>query len=513
MRYIKHIALLVAFVFLCGFGGGSSGGGSGGGSPTGIAGGDLGGSYPNPTITLTGDVTKSGGSTATTAVATSHLQQPIMFIGSSPTKTFSGATTTGTITSPGGVANGDQEIVFIQFNNTTSSAFTPPAGWSAIASCNTNGNTNQAQAFSHTASSEGGTIAAFTWTTSASGEAWAVAYRNAAIDVCVMNNAAASTTFSATGLTAAATTDRVIAWGGQPTSGGYITNTAVTTGLSFDAFGVSNTAWGYGQVSYPITSTTVAAFGMTSGVSQTWVGGQIALSFAASTTAGPQGALTYNQFGSPYLAGLMLGGGLSVGTSAGADSFSLMLPLTTGATAVGGIGAPDSNGIPRGLLYPNSTGATLTLGDTGANNSGGYNITLAGPTQIKADNLVSTLPRMPIAFSIAQTSISTGVNLACTKTVKAITIENDEGTWSIGASCNGQVIRVYDCGTSAPANAGCSGGTQLTTNTYSTTAGTVTDGTISQASVAAGHYMCAQIQASGSCTTMYGQETLMARPQ
>jgi hypothetical protein len=183
------------------------------------------------------------------------------------------------------------------------------------------------------------------------------------------------------------------------------------------------------------------------------------------------------------------------------------LTLPANAWIVSRQSATDHRILP--MMRTRGVSNDIYIGGSGS----GTRIALFDSAYIGSDSAISTWPRMPMVFSIAQTSISTGVNLACTKTVKAITIENDEGVWSIGASCSAPVIRVYDCGTSAPANAACSGGTQLTTNTLSGTAGTVTDGTISSANVAAGHYMCAQIQAAGSCTTLYGQETLMARPQ
>lgn len=134
-------------------------------------------------------------------------------------------------------------------------------------------------------------------------------------------------------------------------------------------------------------------------------------------------------------------------------------------------------------------------------------------TSLGTDNAVNTMARMPLSFSTSSTTTAT--NFGVFKTVKAITIENVEVVDELATGCAaGSVIRVYDCGTSAPANAACSGGTQKTTVTTSSTAGTTVDGTVSSAAVAAGHYLGAQIQAlGGSCTAVMIALTLMARPQ
>lgn len=132
---------------------------------------------------------------------------------------------------------------------------------------------------------------------------------------------------------------------------------------------------------------------------------------------------------------------------------------------------------------------------------------------IGSDNNANTMAREPLNFVTA--SIATATNYGCFKTVKAITIENFEVSDELATGCAaGSVMRVYSCGASAPANAACSGGTQLTTGTTSTTAGTVVDGTINSANVAAGQYVCAQTQALGaSCSAVQLSGTVMARPQ
>jgi hypothetical protein len=339
------------------------------------------------TAALTGDVTKSAGTNATVAVGSTNLQQPISFVGSSAVVSVSAAATTGTINTPTGTANGDLETVTIALNNTTSSAFTPPAGWAAIASCNSSGNTNQIQVFSHTASSEGATIAAFTWTTNGTGIAYASAYRNAAIDVCAASTGASAGTFSATGLTASSTGNRVVAVGIPTNNSSTIKPTTVPTGTVYDAT-IKGGTGSASEVSFPITSTTVAAFGFTkSGASNVWAGYQLSLSFSASSTAGSPGALTYNQFG-PYLSSLTLGGGSVI---SGAP-YSLIIPNSSGV--VGGIGTIDNFGAPRTLI--SYSGTTLTIGDAAAEAA-------AGPTSVVITGPVSLTTK---AFSTTTGSIT-----------------------------------------------------------------------------------------------------------
>lgn len=129
------------------------------------------------------------------------------------------------------------------------------------------------------------------------------------------------------------------------------------------------------------------------------------------------------------------------------------------------------------------------------------------------DNATVSMARMPLTFSTSSTTTAT--NFGVYKTVKAITIENVECLDAVATSCTGgSVVRLYDCGTSAPTNANCSGGTQLTTCTTSTTAGATVDGTVNSAGVAASHYIGEQIQALGAnCTAVGIAVTAMARPQ
>lgn len=132
------------------------------------------------------------------------------------------------------------------------------------------------------------------------------------------------------------------------------------------------------------------------------------------------------------------------------------------------------------------------------------------------DNTVGSMSRMPLSFDAGSiATVTTATNFACFKTVKALTIENNEGVLYSNTACaaGGAVIRTYDCGATAPTNANCSGGTQLTTVSLGTVVGTVVDGTVNSANVAAGEYVCAQIQAAGSCTAIDFDVTSMARPQ
>ena len=257
----------------------------------------------------------NGTTTPVISVAQANLAQPVMFVGASAAKTSASATTTGTINTPSGVLNGDLEIVVLQLNNTTSSAFVPPSGWTAITSCAASGNTVQNQAFQHIASSEGATIAAFTWATAnAAFQAWATAWRNTSgVGACVANTAASGTSITTTGLTAGSVNDRIIAIGGEPSSGGYIINTSTPTGVIGDTNYVNNTVYGEGEYSYPITSTTVAGFQISTAnsISAAWAGLQMDLTYASSTTAGPPGAETFNQLDG-FMASLVVSGGMSM---------------------------------------------------------------------------------------------------------------------------------------------------------------------------------------------------------
>lgn len=164
---------------------------------------------------------------------------------------------------------------------------------------------------------------------------------------------------------------------------------------------------------------------------------------------------------------------------------------------------PFTKDVESGVFY-NRNGATFQVG---------FSVT-SGLITLNGDNGVSTMARLPLDFTTSGIT-STGVTFGIYKTVRAITIENFEGLAEIDTSCaSGSTLNIYDCGTSAPANAACSGGTSLANVVLSTTPGTAADGTITSANVAAGHYIGAQISALGtSCTALTASISAMARPQ
>lgn len=217
--------------------------------------------------------------------------QPIMPVGTNTAPAESGSTTSLNPITPTNTANGDLEVMWVGFNSATPGTITPPTGWTAVPSCSASGNGVQINAYSHTASSEGSNTGLISWVNSVGAAAVVTSYRNAAIDVCSATTSAAASSFSVPSLTAAATSDRIIAVTFQGGGSGNITRGANLAGDLIEQF---QAFFAMTQVSYPITNTTVATRSFNS-MSNPWAGFQLALSFSAGTTAGPQGALTFNQ--------------------------------------------------------------------------------------------------------------------------------------------------------------------------------------------------------------------------
>lgn len=188
-------------------------------------------------------------------------------------------------------------------------------------------------------------------------------------------------------------------------------------------------------------------------------------------------------------------------------SGSLFPVVSVGATQQFQLGS--STGPSLSLLTSSFNAITLF-----SNTTAKLNVISSG-VSISGDNAVNSMAREPIHFGTGTlTSLVTGTNFDCTKIVKAITIENGTGTSIVDTSCTGgSTLKVFDCGSSAPANAACSGGTAKVTVTLSTTAGTAVAATVNSAAVAAGEYLCAQITTAGTgCTALDASLDIMARP-
>ena len=340
-----------------------------------------------------------------------------MLVGTSPVKSISATTTTGAINTPINVQNGDIEVVHVVLNNTTSGTFVGATGWAAIPSCSASGNTVQGIAFAHTASSESATVTPVTWTTNGTGLAWITAFRNTSgVDICAANTNAAATTATTAGFTAAATTDRVVAIVATTANAAWglpiatLTNNTVH-GLVIDGGQYTN-GQTFNEVSYPITSTTVAGLGF-SGQSSVTVTFNYGMTYAASTTSGVPGALTYNQTGSSYLNGLTLGQGLC---SLGTNCFSLNIPpnnVNNGAT-VGGISSSDYfSGRQVSLL--GFDGQNVIIGDVNVHNGSSSIIPQVNVASATGKTITTTTGAMgPTGGGVLQSYGGTLPTCACT---------------------------------------------------------------------------------------------------
>lgn len=99
----------------------------------------------------------------------------------------------------------------------------------------------------------------------------------------------------------------------------------------------------------------------------------------------------------------------------------------------------------------------------------------------------------------ALTSLSTNEIVGYGKTVRAVKIENMVGAAAVFTTCTtNPTFTLYDCGTSAGA---CTAGRTALANVTLTAANTGTNGTVTSATLAAGHYWAVEISA-GACAAL-----------
>lgn len=107
------------------------------------------------------------------------------------------------------------------------------------------------------------------------------------------------------------------------------------------------------------------------------------------------------------------------------------------------------------------------------------------------------------------TSIVANEIIGAGKAPRAMTIENIEAS-AAGFTCvSNPTLTLLDCGTSAGA---CTSGTTTIGSVTLTAANTITDGTVSNPSLAAGHYWAWQVT-SGTCTALNATGTAEAKVQ
>jgi hypothetical protein len=169
----------------------------------------------------------------------------------------------------------------------------------------------------------------------------------------------------------------------------------------------------------------------------------------------------------------------------GAFATAYVLPTAT-PSVLGGVK-------PDGTTIINSVGAISVANP--------YNPTGAITPSSVAVNGDFAFTAAPRAFLIGNTGVQASIvangQYSPTKIVKSATIENVEGTAAVLSTCSANpVLTLEDCGISAGA---CSSPTPLASVTLAA-ANTVTDGTITNATLAAGHYVVWETTA-GTCVS------------
>lgn len=162
----------------------------------------------------------------------------------------------------------------------------------------------------------------------------------------------------------------------------------------------------------------------------------------------------------------------------------------TGATgASGATGSSGSTGSTGATGFTGSTGATGQTGSSGASGASG-NSGVTGATGLSPS--IFTLSTGTLSSLSASAIVGNGKAAQTTSITYAVAAAN-------AFSCVvNPVITLYDCGTSAGA---CTSGTTAMASVTLTGANTQTDGTISQASISAGHYWAWEID-SGTCASL-----------
>lgn len=168
-----------------------------------------------------------------------------------------------------------------------------------------------------------------------------------------------------------------------------------------------------------------------------------------------------------------------------------------------GIDSITDDFVVLGNGVPVSTTPLFRIGTSsssvGGLGSGTFSGTISGPSfAINGDNAITAGPRAFIQADTGNlTSIVASGQYNPVKAVKAGTIENIVATASAFTCTGNPTITLEDCGTSAGA---CASPTALGSATV-TAANTSVDGTITSATITAGHYLVWETTA-GTCTTL-----------
>jgi hypothetical protein len=157
---------------------------------------------------------------------------------------------------------------------------------------------------------------------------------------------------------------------------------------------------------------------------------------------------------------------------------------TTGWTVSGTGTGRQFSGSGDGYLNDSAACASIFPGTGGCLFSGGYRDAFGGGA-----------PELIDSFAPGQLSAVTNTKGGFTKWVNASTVDNIEGSASAFTCSGNPTLTFYECGTSTT----CASSPTTIGSVTVTAAGTVVDGTVSSAAIAAGDYTAWEISA-GTCT-------------